>query len=111
MGKPILPVAAGIVHDARTRAGISRAELARRLGVAPSAVSDWEAGKKDPSVSNLWRIVSACGFELRMRAAPVSRHEEIQRETDHRELASGRARTHDVSGLAERYGVRSARAS
>jgi transcriptional regulator with XRE-family HTH domain len=111
VGKPILPVAAGIVHDARTRAGISRAELARRLGVAPSAVSDWEAGKKDPSVSNLWRIVSACGFELRMRAAPVSQHEETQRETDRWELASGRALAHDVRGLAERFGVRSARAS
>lgn len=111
MGKPVLPLAAGVVHDARTRAGISRAELARRLGIAPSAVSDWEAGKKDPSVSNLWRVVSACGLELRMRAAPLSRHEASQRETDRRELASGRAAAHDVTGLAERYGVRNARAS
>jgi hypothetical protein len=62
-------------------------------------------------VSNLWRIVGACGFELRMRATPVGWHEETQRDTDRRELASGRARAHDVGGLAERYGVRSARAS
>lgn len=111
MSKPILPVAAGLIHDARARAGISQSELARRLGTAPSAVSDWESGKKDPSVSNLWRIVAACGLDLRMHAAPVSRHEQHQRDTDHRELASGRAFAHDVGKLAERFGIRSARAS
>lgn len=81
------------------------------LGTAPSAVSDWESGKKDPSVSNLWRIVAACGLDLRMHAAPVSRHEQHQRDIDHRELASGRPFAHDVGKLAERFGIRSARAS
>ncbi|MCL4414394.1 MAG: helix-turn-helix transcriptional regulator [Actinobacteria bacterium] len=109
--KPVLPLAAGIIRDARVRAGISKSELAERLGVVPSAISDWEAGKKDPSVSNLYRVIAACGLELRFNAVLPTEQDIIQAATDHAELASGNAWADAGEGkrLREKYGLRSAR--
>ncbi len=89
--KPILPLAAHVIREARVRCGINQSELAERLGVAPSAVSDWESGAKDPSVSNLYRIVAACGLELRFNPVLPTQQDELQAETDYRELARGRS--------------------
>ena len=35
-------------------------------------ISQYETGKKDPSVSMLARLLDACGMELRMHASVVS---------------------------------------
>jgi len=43
----------------REQRGLSLRELARRLGVSPSAISQIETGKSRPSVSTLYSIVSA----------------------------------------------------
>lgn len=53
----------------RLRAGreqkkISLRELARRLGISPSAVSQIETGKSRPSVSTLYSIVNELGMSL-----------------------------------------------
>ena len=105
--KPILPVAANIIYEARIRCGINQSELADRLGVVPSAVSDWEAGKKDPSVSNLYRIVAACGQELRFHAVIPTEQDIQQAATDYRELANGNARisVKKVAGLVKKYNL------
>lgn len=113
--KSILPLAAGLIYNARTRAGITQAELARRLGVSPSAVSEWEAGKKDPSVSNMYRIVSACGLSFRMIAADVTPDERVQRDTDTRVLLGDDANKgpglDEVREIIDRLSIRCARAS
>lgn len=41
------------VRRARRIAGMTQADLARKIGVKPSAVAQWEAGGTTPSVTNL----------------------------------------------------------
>src|SRR5438552_15059457 len=44
--------------------GLSLRELARRLGISPSAISQIETGKSRPSVSTLYSIVTELGMSL-----------------------------------------------
>ena len=46
------------------RAGLSQSDLARRAGVSQSVVSECEAGKRQPAVPTLARLVAATGHEL-----------------------------------------------
>lgn len=48
----------------REERGLSLRELARRLGISPSAVSQIETGKSRPSVSTLYSIVTELGMSL-----------------------------------------------
>lgn len=50
----------------RTReiAGLTKSELSRLLLVDRSAVSHWEAGRREPSASMCAEIASVCGVEL-----------------------------------------------
>ncbi len=56
--------AAGILREARDRAGLSQRELARRAGTSQSVVARIELGQTSPSVSTLDRLLAAAGFEL-----------------------------------------------
>ena len=47
-----------VIRRARTRGGLSAAELARQLGVSEAEVRAWEVG--DPAFSLVQRIVEAC---------------------------------------------------
>jgi transcriptional regulator with XRE-family HTH domain len=62
--------AATTVRSARARAGISLRELARRAGTSHSALVAYEAGRTDPSVATLARIVEAAGFALDVQLRP-----------------------------------------
>ena len=48
----------------REESGLSLRELARRLSISPSALSQIETGKSRPSVSTLYSIVSELGISL-----------------------------------------------
>ena len=48
----------------RKRRGISLRELARRLKISPSAISQIETGRARPSVATLWAIVTELGMSL-----------------------------------------------
>jgi len=48
----------------REASQLSLRELARRLGISPSAISQIETGKSRPSVSTLYAIVSELGMSL-----------------------------------------------
>jgi transcriptional regulator with XRE-family HTH domain len=54
----------------RERRGISLRELARRLEISPSAVSQIETGRARPSVATLWAIVTELGMSLDDLFAP-----------------------------------------
>lgn len=56
---------APLLQAARTRAGLSQRELARRAGTAQSAVARIELGQTDPGVETLTRLLEAAGFEWR----------------------------------------------
>ena len=55
-----------LIREARRLGGLTQADLARRLGTAQSAISNWERGRDTPRVDTLARILEACGFEADM---------------------------------------------
>jgi transcriptional regulator with XRE-family HTH domain len=54
----------GRLREERVRAGISQRELARRLGLSPSLISQLESGQSKPSVGTLYSIVTELGVSL-----------------------------------------------
>ena len=52
------------LRQRRSETQLSLRELARRLGISPSALSQIETGKSRPSVSTLYAIVSELGMSL-----------------------------------------------
>ena len=67
---PEFEIAAELVK-ARLRAGLSQAELARRMGTSQSAVARLESGQTLPTTKTLLRYAEATGskFHLRLSAA------------------------------------------
>ena len=57
-----------LIRDARVRAGLTQAELARRAGTSQAAVARYEGGAASPAVSTLERLLRAAGAELRLEA-------------------------------------------
>ncbi|MBA2385140.1 MAG: helix-turn-helix transcriptional regulator [Actinobacteria bacterium] len=53
-----------LLREARLRAGLSQAELARRAGKARSAIGRWERGEVQPSFETLRELVRACGLDI-----------------------------------------------
>ncbi|MDP9406308.1 MAG: helix-turn-helix transcriptional regulator [Actinomycetota bacterium] len=62
------------VRTARSRAGLSQAELARRTRTSQAAISDIERGRTKPSAERLDRLLRATGHRLAVVADP-SGHE------------------------------------
>ena len=58
-----------LVYLARTRAGLTQAELGERAGVAQNAVSRIERGDVDTGFSTVRKLIRACGFEPQVRLA------------------------------------------
>lgn len=52
------------LRDERVKAGISQRELARRLGLSPSMISQLESGVSKPSVGTLYAIVTELNLSL-----------------------------------------------
>ncbi|MHB1712490.1 MAG: helix-turn-helix domain-containing protein [Acidimicrobiales bacterium] len=80
--KPRPLLAGALLSDARHRAGLTQAYLAERSGVVRPLISQYETGKKDPSVTMLARLIEACGMELRMRADVLTEADRDQYERD-----------------------------
>jgi transcriptional regulator with XRE-family HTH domain len=52
------------LREERTRQGITVREIARRVGVSPSLISQIERDKVNPSVSTLWGLVTVLGLTM-----------------------------------------------
>ena len=48
-----------LIKQARLKSGVTQAELAKRLGVTPQAVSQYERGIKKPKLETLRKIALA----------------------------------------------------
>jgi predicted nucleotidyltransferase/DNA-binding XRE family transcriptional regulator len=55
---------AELLRTARERAGLSQTELARRVAVPQSMVSAYEAGKREPALPTLSKLIEATGHSL-----------------------------------------------
>lgn len=60
---------AAALREARTAAGLSQRELARRAGTSSATVSQYEAGHKEPRLATLDRLLAACGRRLDLQVA------------------------------------------
>ena len=56
-----------LVRDARFRAGLTQAEVARRAGTSQPNVNRIERGVSEPELSTLRRALRACGYDLELR--------------------------------------------
>ena len=97
--------AGSLLRRARRSAGISQTELAIRAGVAQSVISAYEAGRRQPSLPTLARLIDAAGADLVVDiqqqppqlsrlSGPVGRQVRLKR----RDLAAAAA-AHDVTNL------------
>jgi transcriptional regulator with XRE-family HTH domain len=62
--------ASWLLRSARTRAGISQAELARRTHVPRTVINAYERGSRQPAADTLALLLAAAGAELEARPAP-----------------------------------------
>ncbi len=98
----------------RDRLGLSLRELARRLEVSPSLVSQIETGKIQPSVRTLYAIVSELGVSLDELFAPPEADRPETASDPHRRAARSAAppstdrvqRAHDRRAIELESGVR-----
>jgi len=60
-------LSADLIREARLRAGLTQAELGRRVGRPQSSIARWERGAVTPSFETLRELIRACGFELMFR--------------------------------------------
>jgi transcriptional regulator with XRE-family HTH domain len=60
-----------LISEARKRAGLTQAELARRVGTQQSAIGRWERGEVQASLETVRRVVRACGLDLTIGLVPV----------------------------------------
>lgn len=84
------------LRDERQRQGLSVRELARRLEVSPSLISQIETGKAQPSVPTLYAMVN----QLRMSL------DHLFNPTDHAHGPAGVARSGERPSITLRSGVR-----
>lgn len=56
--------------EARTRAGLSQAELAQRMGTTQSVIARLESGKSPPSMRTIARFAAATGSRAVVRLEP-----------------------------------------
>jgi transcriptional regulator with XRE-family HTH domain len=61
--------------EARTRAGLTQAEVAERMGTSQSTIARLESGGAKPSLSTLRRFAQATGTQIRitLKAKPASK--------------------------------------
>jgi transcriptional regulator with XRE-family HTH domain len=61
---------ATIIRRARTRAGVTQAELAERLGRSQATIAGLERAGSNPTVSTLEAVLSALDQRLELNAVP-----------------------------------------
>lgn len=92
--------ASALLRRARSSAGLSLRVLAERAGTSHSTLAAYEAGRKEPSITTLERLLRAAGFELGVEMRPCVGGSD--REARGRELA-------EVLNLAEQFPARHTR--
>ena len=64
-------LAGGLIRQLRERAQVSQMELAERSGVSQPAISDYERGQKEPSLSTLQRLAASMDMEFAISLRPT----------------------------------------
>jgi transcriptional regulator with XRE-family HTH domain len=67
--------------EARTRAGLTQADVAKRMGTSQSTVARLESGGARPSLSTLKRFAQATGARVRITLEPKRKSKRPRRDT------------------------------
>lgn len=67
--------AADVLRDLMRSTGLSLAEVARLAGLPLLVMAEWTAGRRQPTLGELIRVVKACGLELRLQLATRDRRD------------------------------------
>ncbi len=62
---------ASLLIEARTRAKLSQAQLAKKMGTSQSTIARLESGSAKPSLSTLERFANATGMRMRVVFEPA----------------------------------------
>jgi transcriptional regulator with XRE-family HTH domain len=68
-------ISGDLIREARLRAGLTQADLGRRVGTAASAIGRWERGDVIPSFETLRALVRATGHDLTIGIARADDHD------------------------------------
>ena len=60
---------AATIHHARTRAGLSQVDLAKKVGTSQPALARYETGAALPTLPTLERLLRGCGQRLELRTS------------------------------------------
>src|SRR5687768_4002738 len=61
---------AELIRTVRRRRGLTQAALARAAGTSQPVISAYEAGRRDPTIGTLRKLVGAAGETLEVSARP-----------------------------------------
>lgn len=64
-----------LIREARLRAGLTQAELARRVGTKQPVIARWEKGRS-PTFATVHKVIRACGLDLHVALAPHDDNDE-----------------------------------
>lgn len=68
-----MPASLSLLKTERTRAGLTQAELARRLGISQAAVAKLEGRTANPTIATLESALRGVGKQLILTTAPLKR--------------------------------------
>jgi transcriptional regulator with XRE-family HTH domain len=58
------------LKELREKAGLSQRDLAEKAGTSQKAISWWETGEREPSISNLHKLCVALGVSCQVFMPP-----------------------------------------
>jgi transcriptional regulator with XRE-family HTH domain len=71
-----------LIREARSRAGLTQAELSGRTGRDRTVIARWEQGIISPPIESLLACLHACGFDLPFVLVPLDASQDAElRET------------------------------
>jgi transcriptional regulator with XRE-family HTH domain len=89
-----------LLADARRRAGLTQADLAKRLAISQAAVAQLERADSNPRLATLDRALRAAGFELVVTTRP--RQSGVDESLIRRQLElEPTERVHDLEAMYE----------
>lgn len=97
--------AGALIRDARTAAGLTQTELARRAGTSQPAIVRYETGETSPSVATLERLLRAAGRRLELSAVPVA----TVHDASSARMRKLRLHRREILALARAHGARNVR--
>lgn len=56
-----------LLRAARDRAGLKQGDVATTVGVGQTTISNWEGGKTEPSIADVYKFADACGQRAELR--------------------------------------------